>query len=438
MATKTETVENVTANSTTAENSTKKTTKTTAAAKTTKTKETTAKTATAKTTTAEAAKTTAKSTAKSTSKSAPKADSKAESKSTSKAESTTKTEQKTKSSTKSKSTPKIGEIKPTVKPSASSSEEKTETKPSATESVKKTAKSVYKKAAAVKDEAVAKVSSAIVTKNEATIDPTAIKKAEEKAENKSDTIPEIKVSDVELMGEDAPKKARNKYAVMLFKEHDDGTISTHHIGTALCEFILGALFVIILICACVIVYDSVSLKKLKSEVVNQIVQINDLTEQNEILSVENDSLSSKVAVLSETVSKKAATEEAMTQEETENAMPKGFPLSGGTSTMTSGTDGDDPILMFDASAGINIVSSGTGTVLAIEDDAEYEHRIIIDHGNGYRSIYRNAGEPLVKVGDNLGKGYILFSITNGNEKIGYQIMVDNAYVDPMEVIEING
>lgn len=378
MATKTETVENVTANSTTAENSTKKTTKTTAAAKTTKTKETTAK-ATTKTAPAEAAKTTAKSTAKATSKSASKADSKAESKSTSKADSTTKTEQKTKSSTKSKSTSKIGEIKPTVKPSA-----------------------------AVKDEA------------------------------KSDAIPEIKVSDVELMGEDAPKKARNKYAVMLVKEHDDGVISTHHIGTALCEFILGALFVIILICACVIVYDSVSLKKLKSEVVNQIVQINDLTEQNEILSVENDSLSSKVAVLSETVSKKAATEEAMTQEETENAIPKGFPLSGGTSTMTSGTDGDDPILMFDASAGINIVSSGTGTVLAIEDDAEYEHRIIIDHGNGYRSIYRNAGEPLVKVGDNLGKGYILFSITNGNEKIGYQIMVDNAYVDPMEVIEING
>ncbi len=309
-------------------------------------------------------------------------------------------------------------------------------------SSKKTAKNVYKKA--VENKEVSKVVTTPIVppapkenkKQAAQPKEVPAQEVPKEPVKQAEAIPEIKVSEIELIEE--PKKARNKYAVMIVKEHDDGNITTHHIGTALCEFILGALFVVILICACVIIYDSVSLKKLRTEVVQQIAENTELTEQNEVLSVENDSLSAKVAVLSETVSKKAATEEAMTQEESENAMPKGFPLSGGTSTMTSGTDDNVPILKFDASSGINIVSSGTGTVLAIEEDADYGHRIIIDHGNGYRSIYRNAGEPLVKEGDSLGKGYILFSVGNNNASVGYQIMVDNEYIDPMDVIEING
>ena len=346
-----------------------------------------------------------------------------------------------KSTTKSKTTTKSTTAKSSTKADTKATTAKTATKSTS----KTTTKSTSSKTATTKDvvskEAVSKETTPQETPSKATTPKETVAKdnvSKEESSQKTSTVDEIKLADVEVKEETETKKARNKYAVMLVKEHEDGAITTHHIGTALCEFILGTLFVIILICACLIVYDSVSLKKLKSEVVNQIVQINDLTEQNEILSVENDSLSSKVSVLSETVSKKAATEEAMTQEETENAIPKGFPLSGGTSSMSSGTDGNDPILLFDASTGINIVSSGTGSVIAIEDDADYGHRIIIDHGNGYRSIYRNSGEPLVKVGDTLGKGYILFSIADGNEKIGYQIMVDNQYVDPMEVIEING
>lgn len=352
----------------------------------------------------------------------------------------------TKSTKSGKSTTKTSTAKTSTKKSTSSdaeakaSDTKTdENKEAAKATVAKTAKTTQPKTTTKKSTTSGKSKTAETNKQETVVSLQNADASVKESETKEPTpVPSIKVSDIELMEDKSQKKTRNKYAVMLVKEHEDGAISTHHIGTALCEFILGALFIIILVCICVIIYDSVSLKKLRSEVVNQIVQINDLTEQNEILSVENDSLSSKVSVLSETVTKKAATEEAMTQEESENAIPKGFPLSGGTSTMTSGTDDNSPILQFDASAGINIVSSGTGTVLAIEDDADYGHRIIIDHGNGYRSIYRNSGEPLVKEGETLGKGYILFSIGNGNEKIGYQIMIDNQYVDPMEVIEING
>lgn len=237
--------------------------------------------------------------------------------------------------------------------------------------------------------------------------------------------------------EEEKKKARNKYAVMLVKERDGGIITSHHIGTALCEAILIGLFVLMVFFLCKMIYDSVVIKNLKKEVIEQMVKVNNLTDENETLTVENDTLSSKVAVLSETVTKKAASEDAISQEETENALPKGFPLSG-SATMESATLHDQPMLKFKASTGINIVSSGSGTVLSVEDDADYGNRVIIDHGNGYKSIYRNSGEVLVKTGESLGKAYILFSVSGHNQDLGYQIMRDDEYIDPMEIIEING
>lgn len=238
--------------------------------------------------------------------------------------------------------------------------------------------------------------------------------------------------------EEQKTKKRSKYSVTIEKEAPDGIVTSRHLGATLVEAIAIAVFVLVAFLICKLIYDSIVIKDSKALLISQQVELNELRESNDTLIKENDTLASKVAVLSDTVSKKAATEEAINKEETENATPKGFPLSGGTSELRSSTDGDNPIILFTVTSGINIVSSGKGTVLAVEDDAEFGKRIIIDHGNGYKSIYRNSGSVLVKVGDTLGKEYILFSVGKSNTEFGYQIMFDNQYVDPMEVLEING
>jgi len=185
-------------------------------------------------------------------------------------------------------------------------------------------------------------------------------------------------------------------------------------------------------------YDSITLQNMHQEMISQISQINTLTDENESLTVENATLNSKITVLSETVSKKMATEDAISQEESENAMPKGFPLSG-TATMEEITDAEEhPMLEFTAADGVNIVSTGTGVVLSIDADEQYGNKIVIDHGNGYQSIYRNSGTPLVKTGETLGKGYILFTVGEDNTKLGYEITQNEEYIDPMTLIEING
>lgn len=231
-------------------------------------------------------------------------------------------------------------------------------------------------------------------------------------------------------------KRRNRFALLLVTEKNDGTMKQHTISPALVEVAVAVLFMIAVAVICKFIYDGITIKEARQEIVNQIITINNLTDENEALSVENSTLSSKVTVLSEAVSMKVATEDAISQEMVENAIPKGFPLSG-SATMEEVEEGE-PMLIFTAVQGVNVVTSGTGMVVSVSADEQYGNRIIIDHGNGYQSIYRNGGTALVKNGEELGKGYILFSIGEENQELGYQIMKDDEYIDPMLVIDING
>lgn len=231
-------------------------------------------------------------------------------------------------------------------------------------------------------------------------------------------------------------KRKSKYALILVHEKDDGTIKKHTISSVVVEVTAAVLFVLVVAIICKFVYDSITIKDARKEIVSQIVTINNLTDENEALSVENSTLSSKVAVLSETVSKKTEVEDAISQETVENAMPKGFPLSG-SATMKEAEEGD-PMLIFTASKDINVITSGTGTVVSVDADEVYGTRIVIDHGNGYQSVYRNNGTALVKNGEELGKGYILFSMKDDNQELGYQIIQNDEYIDPMILIDING
>ncbi len=231
-------------------------------------------------------------------------------------------------------------------------------------------------------------------------------------------------------------KRKNKYALLLVTQKDEGTMKQYSISPALVEVLAAILFLLVVGVICKFVYDSITLKDARKEIVDQIVTINNLTDENEALTVENATLTSKITVLSETVSKKAATEDAISQETVENALPKGFPLSG-SATMKEAEEGD-PMLIFSASQGINVITTGTGVVVSVGADETYGTKVIVDHGNGYQSVYRNNGVALVKDGEELGKGYIIFTVGEENQELGYQIMKDEEYIDPMQLIDING
>lgn len=166
----------------------------------------------------------------------------------------------------------------------------------------------------------------------------------------------------------------------------------------------------------------------------------DLEQQKNELKAESEqqiaTLNEKIVLLSETVNQKVQSENELTAQLEKQHMPTEVPLTGSASIQEI-TEGN-PICIFTASKGAMVVAAASGTILTVTDDPEYGHCLTIDHGNGYMTVYRNQGEASVKEGDSIIQGMTLFIIGEDNTTLGYQMMKDGAYINPMDVLVING
>lgn len=147
-------------------------------------------------------------------------------------------------------------------------------------------------------------------------------------------------------------------------------------------------------------------------------------------------LEEEIQLLSSTLNEKVQNESELTAQLEQQSLPTDFPLNG-SATMEEFAEGD-PICVFTASVGVTVVATASGTVTAVNDDGEYGHNVWVDHGNGYITIYRNQGEPTVKQGDAVVQGTTLFIIGEENTKLGYQMLKDGVYMNPMDMLAISG
>ena len=99
---------------------------------------------------------------------------------------------------------------------------------------------------------------------------------------------------------------------------------------------------------------------------------------------------------------------------------------------------EEPICVFSASEGAMVISTANGVVTAANDDSEYEKNVWIDHGNGYVTVYRNAGDIKVKQGEVVTAGTTLFLMNENSSKLGYQMLKDGVYINPMDMLAISG
>jgi len=170
--------------------------------------------------------------------------------------------------------------------------------------------------------------------------------------------------------------------------------------------------------------------KLKDE------DIQTLQDEKEALQKEIDDLTEKITVLSETVNQKVEILEDVQAQLDAQKVPVGFPMTG-SATIQEMLDGN-PLCIFSGTENTLVIAAANGTVLSIEEDSEYGHKITVDHGNGYTTIYRNKGNVLVKQGDVVFRGSALYIIEKDNLQLGYQMTKDGVYVNPMDVISISG
>lgn len=148
-------------------------------------------------------------------------------------------------------------------------------------------------------------------------------------------------------------------------------------------------------------------------------------------------LKDEVQVLSNTLNQKVESESRLSEELTNLYIPTGFPLNGSASSYE--VEGAEvPVARIATSGGVMVVAAAKGTVIAVNDDLDYGHNIWVDHGNGYVTIYRNQADPVVKQGDIVYQGTTLYLIGEKNTVLGYQIMFEGEYVNPMDVTNIKG
>lgn len=162
----------------------------------------------------------------------------------------------------------------------------------------------------------------------------------------------------------------------------------------------------------------------------------DLEKANAGFHSDIEELNSKITILSDTINQMKVTEEELTARIEKFSTPTLVPITG-SATIEEVTEGE-PISIFKAAEGAVIVSAASGKVAEVGQDTDYGYRVVVDHGNGYMTIYRNQGEPMVATGDSVAQGGTLFVISKKNTKLGYQITKDGVYLKPAEVMEIKG
>ena len=184
------------------------------------------------------------------------------------------------------------------------------------------------------------------------------------------------------------------------------------------------------------VYEGELWGRIREHDASQNAALTAAQDEKDALQEKIDEQDAKIEMLSITIQDQTQQIAELQAQIAEQSVPTDYPLTGPAS-MTVITDGD-PMVEFTATEGSTVVAAGKGVVTAVEEDEVYGSRVVIDHGNGYVSIYRNKGESQVKAGDEVASGTTLFMVTEDNRQLGYQIKENDVYIDPTTIIAIKG
>lgn len=241
-------------------------------------------------------------------------------------------------------------------------------------------------------------------------------------------------------------KKRVRYSVQIVSDGDMGM--DRHFSTSLKVFVIFLIAVFLLVMAalsyCFVLAGELNrsnndveiLRKQETELARQYEE---LLVEKEAMSRENEELQEKVEILSDTINGKVEQERAREAEIARTYVPTGFPLKGSASYNETETELDgNPAAVFHASQGTSVVATANGTVSSIAGDAEVGYIVMVDHGNGYMTVYRNGAHPKVEKGDTVTKTTEIFDIETGKEELGYQIIENEKFIDPLSLMETYG
>ena len=208
-------------------------------------------------------------------------------------------------------------------------------------------------------------------------------------------------------------KRKISHVVLVTSDAADSGVKQFRISSWMLWVVICILCVLVGILAGYIAYEERIWSAMDRRSDIQADQIAVLQESNEKLRSDKLELESKLAdqektnqILSETITQHTKTIAEMQAILDKQSTPTEFPLSG-SAAMETIDDDEQKICIFTAAVGKTVTATATGTVVEAEEDEEYGYRIVVDHGNGYMTVYRNGSGPLVRLRDSVYGGAAL-------------------------------
>jgi murein DD-endopeptidase MepM/ murein hydrolase activator NlpD len=114
---------------------------------------------------------------------------------------------------------------------------------------------------------------------------------------------------------------------------------------------------------------------------------------------------------------------------------RGFVTRG----LHEGLEGEHPGLDIAVATDSYIRASGGGTVVDVGEDVVYGRFVVIDHGQGYTTLYGHASSTLVTLGEHVRERQVIALSGSTGRSTGphlhFEILVDGEPVDPLTVVE---
>lgn len=255
------------------------------------------------------------------------------------------------------------------------------------------------------------------------------------------------------------------YRIYVMHKNHRGEVHRFTLGRMQLFLLLGNFLVLIgLICAILVFKEyrrSNQLTNAETMITALQGQLAAQIQHSDELALQVSDLNGKVDILSDSLTAKTEALSVYEEEERAQHMPTAYPLRGNAAfytpegTAEGGEDGEtgeggaetgresegepeEPMVQFMTGTGSSMVATAKGEVSNVSPLEGGGYTIVIDHGNGFMTLYSGVGTIMVKEGDVVTAGSILLGITADNTVLSYQIMQNGEYIDPWECMEIHG
>ena len=131
--------------------------------------------------------------------------------------------------------------------------------------------------------------------------------------------------------------------------------------------------------------------------------------------------------------------------ETDELLPTGWPLTEAgfiTQPLVEADAGDHPGLDIAVPRDSYVRASGAGRVIRVGEDPLYGNFVVLEHGDGYQTVYAHASTILAERGRLVRRGEVIaLSGTTGRSTaphLHFEILLNGLPVDPLTMVEQPG